>query len=236
MNNAYLCGISASLEGLEAMTNPSRQAHWENVYETKGEREVSWFQESPAPSLELIVLVGATPSSAIIDIGGGASRLVDGLLAQGYRDLTVLDLSSAALATARERLARDADRAKWVVADVTTWRPSERYDVWHDRAAFHFLNAPEEQAAYVGCLRQALKPGGHAIIGTFALDGPEKCSGLPVTRHSAKTIGELLGPDFKLVDNRRHQHATPWQSVQNFQFSTFVRIRALSSEVGTGFA
>jgi SAM-dependent methyltransferase len=206
------------------MTNQSRQTHWENVYETKGEREVSWFQESPAPSLELIALTGATPSSAIIDIGGGASRLVDGLLAQGHRNLTVLDLSSAALATARERLARDADRVKWVVADVTTWRPPERYDIWHDRAAFHFLSASEEQAAYVRCLRQALRSGGHAIIGTFALDGPEKCSGLPVTRHSAETIGELLGADFKLVDERRHRHATPWQSVQNFQFSTFVKV------------
>jgi len=206
------------------MTNSSRQAHWDNVYGIKGEREVSWFQESPAPSLELIALAGATPSSAVIDIGGGASRLVDSLLAQGYRDVTVLDLSSAALATARERLGGDADRVNWIVADVTTWQPAERYEVWHDRAAFHFLNAAEEQTAYVSCLRQALKVGGHAIIGTFALDGPEKCSGLPVTRHSAETIGELLGPDFKLADNRRHQHATPWQSVQNFQFSTFVRI------------
>jgi 2-polyprenyl-3-methyl-5-hydroxy-6-metoxy-1,4-benzoquinol methylase len=206
------------------MTNPSRQAHWENVYETKGEREVSWFQESPAPSLELIALAGVMPSSAIIDVGGGASRLVDSLLAQGCRDVTVLDLSSAALATARERLGSNAGDVKWVVADVTTWRPSERYDVWHDRAAFHFLNAPEEQAAYVGRLRQALKAGGHAIIGTFALDGPDKCSGLPVTRHSADTIGGLLGPDFKLVDQRRHRHATPWQSAQNFQFSTFVKI------------
>ena len=206
------------------MTSSSRQAHWENVYETKGEREVSWFQESPVPSLELIAQARATPSSAIVDIGGGASRLVDSLLAQGYQDLTVLDLSSAALATARERLGNDADHVKWIVADVTTWQPSERYEVWHDRAAFHFLNAHEEQAAYVECLRHALKIGGHAIIGTFALDGPEKCSGLPVTRHSAETIGELLGPGFKLVDNRRHQHATPWQSVQNFQFSTFVKI------------
>jgi SAM-dependent methyltransferase len=208
----------------EAMTGASRQAHWENVYETKGEREVSWFQESPVPSLELIGLAGATPASAIVDIGGGASRLVDSLLAQGYRDLTVLDLSSAALATARERLGNDADRVKWIVADVTTWQPLERYEVWHDRAAFHFLNAHEEQMAYVECLRRALKIGGHAIIGTFALDGPEKCSGLTVTRHSAETIGKLLGPGFSLVESRRHQHATPWQSVQNFQFSTFVKL------------
>ena len=206
------------------MTNSSRRAHWENVYESKGEREVSWFQESPAPSLDLIALTGATTSSAIVDIGGGASRLVDALLAMGHQDVTVLDLSMAALAAARERLGRDADRAKWIVADVTAWRPETRYDVWHDRAAFHFLNAPEEQAAYIERLQQGLKVGGYAIIGTFALDGPEKCSGLPVTRHSADTIGALLGSKFELRDARRHQHKTPWESVQNFQFSTFLRI------------
>jgi ubiquinone/menaquinone biosynthesis C-methylase UbiE len=216
--------VRRQAEGLEAMTYSNRQGHWEHVYETKGEREVSWFQESPAPSLELIALAGATPASAIADIGGGASRLVDHLLAQGSRDVTVLDLSAAALAASRERLGRDAERVKWIVADVTTWQPSERYEIWHDRAAFHFLNAPHEQTAYVERLQRALKVGGHAIIGTFALDGPEKCSGLPVTRHSAETIAALLGAGFRLVDSRRHQHVTPWQSAQNFQFSTFVRI------------
>ena len=131
---------------------------------------------------------------------------------------------SAALAAARERLGRDADQVKWIAADVTAWCPATKYDVWHDRAAFHFLNAPEEQAAYIERLRQGLKVGGYAIIGTFALDGPEKCSGLPVTRHSADTIGALLGSAFTLKDTRRHQHKTPWESVQNFQFSTFLRI------------
>lgn len=206
------------------MTNSNR-AHWEIVYETKAEREVSWFQENPAPSLDLIALAGATTSSAIADIGGGASRLVDALLASGHQDVTVLDLSAAALAAARARLGRDADRVKWIVADITGWRPEARYDVWHDRAAFHFLNAGEEQAAYIERLREGLKVGGYAIIGTFALDGPEKCSGLPVTRHSADTIGALLGPAFVLKDTRRHQHKTPWESVQNFQFSTFLRAR-----------
>ncbi|MEW6639035.1 MAG: class I SAM-dependent methyltransferase [Pseudomonadota bacterium] len=202
-----------------------RRSHWEHVYETKGEHEVSWFQDNPAPSLELIALAGAAPASAIIDIGGGASRLVDALLAQGFRDLTVLDLSSAALATAQARLGRAADRVTWIAADVTTWQPPQAYDIWHDRAALHFLNTPQEQAAYRDRLRQALKVGGHAIIGTFALDGPEKCSGLPVTRHSADSLGALLGADFTLVDSRRHDHATPWQAVQHFQFSTFERTR-----------
>jgi SAM-dependent methyltransferase len=205
------------------MDGASRQAHWENVYQTKSEREVSWFQDDPAPSLELIALAGAGQASAIIDIGGGASRLVDALLARAYRNVTVLDLSGAALAAARARLGQDAERASWIVADITTWRPETPYDIWHDRAAFHFLNAPEEQAAYAERLRQALKVGGHAIIGTFALDGPERCSGLPVTRHSPQSLAAVLGYGFSLQDSRRHQHRTPWETVQNFQFSTFVR-------------
>lgn len=207
------------------MPDETRKAHWETVYGTKSEREVSWFQDTPAPSLDLIALTGATPSSAIIDIGGGASRLVDALLARGFSNVTVLDLSAAALAAAQARLSATAASVTWIVADATTWQPTAQVDIWHDRAAFHFLNAPEEQAAYVARLHDALKVGGHAIIGTFAVDGPEKCSGLPVTRHSAESLAALLGPDFTLVDSRRHQHATPWQSVQNFQFSTFRRIR-----------
>lgn len=206
------------------MTSSGRAAHWQAVYESKGEREVSWFQESPSPSLELIALAGAGPTSSIVDIGGGASRLVDALLSAGYTDITVLDLSNAALVASQTRLGAASDSVDWIVADMTAWQPKRTYDVWHDRAAFHFLNAPEEQAAYVGCIRQAVKIGGHVIIGTFAVDGPEKCSGLPVTRHSADSVAALLGAGFKLTDHRRHQHATPWQSVQNFQFSSFVRM------------
>ncbi|KJC57214.1 SAM-dependent methyltransferase [Bradyrhizobium sp. LTSPM299] len=205
------------------MTISGRAAHWQNVYERKGEREVSWFQESPSPSLELIAFADAEPTSPIVDVGGGAARLVDALLTAGYADLTVLDLSDAALAASRARLGAASDRVDWIVADVTTWRPTRNYDIWHDRAAFHFLNAPEEQAAYVACVRRAVQIGGHVIIGTFAIDGPEKCSGLPVTRHSADSITALLGAGFTLTDHRRHNHTTPWQSVQNFQFSSFIR-------------
>jgi SAM-dependent methyltransferase len=199
------------------------QAHWEAVYSHKGEQEVSWFQESPEPSLELIARAGATPASDIIDIGGGASRLVDALLSRGFAHLTVLDLSEAALAKARARLGADVPKVRWIAADVTTWQPNVRYDVWHDRAAFHFLTEPEAQRAYIDRLKLALRASGHAIIATFALDGPEKCSGLPVARHSAETIGALLGAEFAVVDTRRHEHTTPWGSVQKFQFSTFVR-------------
>jgi 2-polyprenyl-3-methyl-5-hydroxy-6-metoxy-1,4-benzoquinol methylase len=206
------------------MITPASKVHWENVYNSKGEQEVSWFQESPQPSIELIGLVGTRPNAEIIDIGGGTSRLVDSLLTQGFENLTVLDLSEAALDKTRSRVGNDARSVRWIVADVTSWKPDAKYDVWHDRAALHFLIEREEQRAYVDRLKEALRPGGYAIIGTFALDGPEKCSGLSVARQSSETIGALLGPDFQLVDARRHQHTTPWQSVQNFQFSTFRRV------------
>lgn len=206
------------------METESRQAHWETVYTSKGEKEVSWFQESPAPSLALIAEIGAAPSSAIIDIGGGASRLVDHLVEDGFHDVTVLDLSAAALAAARARLGERASRAHWLVADATAWEPSRMYDVWHDRAAFHFLTEARDREAYIVRLRQALSIGGHAIIATFALDGPEKCSGLPVARYDAASLGQTLGSGFTLLQSQRSEHATPWGAQQRFQFSLFRRV------------
>ncbi|CAN7164200.1 class I SAM-dependent methyltransferase [Bradyrhizobium sp. LjRoot220] len=206
------------------MKNDSRQAHWDNVYASKRENEVSWFQESPAPSLALIAEIGATPNSAIIDIGGGASRLVDRLIEQGFCDVTVLDLSAAALETAQARLGERASRAHWLVADATTWEPSRAYDIWHDRAAFHFLTEERDRAGYIARLKQGLKTGGHAILATFALDGPEKCSGLPVMRYDAARLAQTLGAGFKLLQSRANDHATPWGSHQSFQFSVFQRV------------
>ncbi len=209
------------------MRDSSRQAHWQNVYTTKGENEVSWFQQSPAPSLELIVKCGADRNSAIIDIGGGASRLVDYLVEQGFEDVTVLDLSDAALAAAKSRLesrfGAGAERVNWIVADATTWEPVKPYDIWHDRAAFHFLTDASDRAAYIARLGRGLKIGGHAIIATFALDGPEKCSGLPVARYDSASLGQTLGTTFQLVHTLRHEHATPWDTQQIFQFSVFRR-------------
>jgi SAM-dependent methyltransferase len=205
------------------MGDASRQAHWENVYTTKRENEVSWFQQSPAPSLELIVQAGATSKSAIIDIGGGTSRLVDHLVEQRFEDVAVLDLSGAALAAAKSRLGTGAERVNWIVADATTWEPAKPYDMWHDRAAFHFLTDASDRAAYVDRLGRGLKIGGHAIIATFALDGPEKCSGLPVARYDSASLGRTLGTAFKLVHTQRHEHVTPWDSRQIFQFSVFRR-------------
>lgn len=200
-----------------------RTTHWQNVYATKGEAEVSWFQDSPTISLDMIRAARPDRDAAIIDIGGGASRLVDALLREGYRDLTVLDLSANALDTAKKRIGAAASTVDWIVADATTWRPMKTYDVWHDRAAFHFLTDPHDRAAYVERLRLAVKPEGHVIIATFAPDGPEACSGLPVQRHDSASLAAELEPDFELVETRSETHRTPWNSTQAFQFSRFRR-------------
>lgn len=199
------------------------RSHWREVYATKSETGVSWYQETPSPSLELLEAAGVTPGSGIVDVGGGASVLVDRLLALGHRDLSVVDISDAALAAARARIGLEADRVEWIAADVTEWRPSRLYDVWHDRAAFHFLTDGKGRQAYVECLRSALRAGGHAIIGTFAPDGPERCSGLPVRRYDAEGLSAALGPGFRLVDSRRHDHVTPWGTIQHFHFGTLRR-------------
>ena len=161
-----------------------RAEHWNAAYQAKGEAGVSWFEATPEVSLALIGKFGRGPETNLIDIGGGASRLVDALIARGWTSLSVLDLSQAAIDAAKARLGDAAQRVEWIVDDVTRWQPRRTYDIWHDRAAFHFLTAPEDRAAYAERLRMALKPGGHAIIATFASDGPERCSGLPVMRYA----------------------------------------------------
>ncbi|MFC7697390.1 class I SAM-dependent methyltransferase [Bradyrhizobium sp. GCM10028915] len=203
------------------MSAMDREAHWQNVYITKGEKEVSWFQEKPSKSLELIARCGADPETAIIDVGGGASRLVDELLKAGYRNLTILDLSEAALATSRERIGSRSEEVKWISGDATTWQPSEQYDIWHDRAAFHFLTEAQDRQDYIARLKSALRHGGKVIIGTFALDGPERCSGLPVQRYDANGLAAVLGPDFRLLSHGLEEHRTPWGASQMFQFSSF---------------
>jgi SAM-dependent methyltransferase len=207
----------------EAMNGTSRQEHWKHVYTTKGESEVSWFQRNATPSLELMTLTGTTFHSAVIYIGGGASRFVDALVEMGFQAVTVLDLSEATIAVAKGRLGSQANKVKWVVADVTTWEPQQVYDLGHDRATFHFLTEERDRMAYVACLSKAVKPGGHAIIARFAPDGPERCSGLPVVRYDAESLGWVLGDAFELIETRRHQHMTPWGSEQRFQFSIFRR-------------
>jgi SAM-dependent methyltransferase len=205
------------------MNNSDRQAHWQNVYATKSEKEVSWYQENPAPSLDLIAATGITGDAAIIDIGGGASRLVDSLLEKGLRRITILDLSAKALGDANTRLGRRADGIDWIAADVTIWEPSRNYELWHDRAAFHFLTEQPDRDAYVIRLKKAVRSGGHVIIATFAPDGPERCSGLPIVRYDPEALARTLGPSFELVESRRHDHLTPGGNTQRFQFSRFLR-------------
>jgi hypothetical protein len=208
----------------EKATMSDRASHWEMVYSTKAEDEVSWFQENPGISLRMIKDAGATPDSRIIDIGGGASRLVDALLQEQFRSLTVLDISVAALETSRKRIGPAGASVDWIVADVTKWAPPQAYDIWHDRAAFHFLTEASERNAYIDCLRSAVVPGGQVIIGTFALDGPERCSGLQVQRYDSKRLVVALGPSFELADSHAEAHRTPWGAIQHFQFSRFRRV------------
>jgi 2-polyprenyl-3-methyl-5-hydroxy-6-metoxy-1,4-benzoquinol methylase len=200
-----------------------RQAHWNHIYTSKDEQAVSWFEAVPQVSLDLIHATGVGHDAAVIDIGGGASRLVDALLDEGFHDLTVLDISEESLKKSKARLGARGASMQWIVADVTTWQPERLYEVWHDRATLHFLTAPEERVAYVERLMRAVRPGGHVIIATFALEGPERCSGLPVVRHDAASLAALLGPSFELMEARRQDHTTPAGAVQRFQFSRFRR-------------
>ncbi len=200
-----------------------RKAHWQGVYERKYEDEVSWYQARPALSLQLIANTGLGRDAAIIDAGGGASVLVDYLLDSGHADVTVLDIASAALEKARARLGERAAHVQWITADLLNWQPPRQYDIWHDRAVFHFLTASADRQRYVEVLKRALKPGGHVIIATFAPDGPEKCSGLPVQRHSPESIAAELGDGFELVEAADEHHITPAGKVQHFNYARLRR-------------
>lgn len=202
----------------------NREAHWQNVYTTKAPHAVSWFQPRAERSLRLIAEAGLPPEAPIIDIGAGASLLVDELLARGHRDVTLLDVSDAALTVTRTRLGAQAAGVTFVTGDVTTVAlPAARYALWHDRAVFHFLTAAAERAAYLAQLRHALAANGQIVIATFAEDGPEKCSGLPVRRYSALALAAELGADFELEVDEREQHATPFGTTQSFTYCRFRR-------------
>jgi len=191
--------------------------HWERVYQTKAPANVSWFQEHARQSVELIRQTAAAKDAAVIDVGGGASTLVDDLIAEGYADLTVLDLSEAALSAAKTRLGASANRVSWLVGDITQVDlPAHAYDVWHDRAVFHFLTKQADREAYVRAVLKAVKPGGGVIVATFAEDGPEQCSGLPVVRYSADALHAEFGAPFTLLRKEREEHQTPFGTVQKF--------------------
>jgi SAM-dependent methyltransferase len=205
------------------MSTSDRQRPWQNVYRSKGEQEVSWTQPDLEPSLGLITKYAPSLKASIVDIGGGASRLVDALAGRGYVHLTVLDLSEAALQAARQRLGARAAQVQWIAADATKWQPLAAFDLWHDRAAFHFLVDAGDREAYLDRLNRGVKVGGHAIIATFALDGPEKCSGLPVQRYDPVGLSPAIGESFELIADQPHRHVTPWGAVQSFQFSVLRR-------------
>lgn len=195
------------------------KSHWESVYQTTEPDRVSWFQPEATLSLELIQQVAPDRASNIIEVGGGASTLVDGLLAAGYSRITVIDLSSAALAQSRQRLSHLEGNVEWKEADVLTADlPAAEFDVWHDRAVFHFLTAPHQRAEYVAQVRHALRPGGCALVATFAEDGPPTCSGLDVARYSADALHAEFGADFRLIEGRREEHITPSGARQSFTY------------------
>jgi SAM-dependent methyltransferase len=198
------------------------QTHWDSTYSAKGDN-VSWYQPCPSRSLEMIRAAAPMRGAPIIDVGAGASRLADNLLIAGYSDLTLLDISEVALSRIRERLGGVTNKVKWIVADVTQWNPTRIWDIWHDRAVFHFLTDKAAQDAYLAILKQATKPGSTVILSTFALTGPEKCSGLPVQRYSANTLAGRLEPDFALYTKGTEQHPTPFGTTQDFIYAGFRR-------------
>jgi len=203
------------------MTGDDRAAHWDSVYGTKAEREVSWFEASPAASLALIARTGFGPDAAIVDIGAGRSTLPDALLAAGYRDVTLVDVSRTALDQVRARL---ADRVSYVVTDIARWTPPRAFDVWHDRAVLHFLTAEDDRDGYRRALFAGTRPGSQVILSTFAPSGPEQCSGLPVRRYGRAEVADFLGPEFEIVESFESDHRTPWDAVQRFHTARAVRL------------
>jgi len=205
-------------------TSFDRKNHWENIYSGKKATEVSWYQQCPEHSLNLIDATGVEKTASIIDIGGGASTLVDFLLATDYKNLSVLDISSSAIEQAKVRLGQQAVKVNWIVHDITSFVAEKPFDVWHDRAVFHFLTDADDRASYVKNLSDSTQPGAHAIIATFNFDGPEKCSGLDIVRYSTESLSEIFSENFKLIETKTEEHKTPGGASQSFVYCRFVRV------------
>jgi SAM-dependent methyltransferase len=200
----------------------SRNKHWEKVYTDKTPDAVSWYQPHLQQSLRLLECAGLSRSSSIIDVGGGASTLVDDLLALGCLRLTVLDISAHALEISKGRLGTRAEAVSWIAGDITAVDlPASHFDIWHDRAVFHFLTSADDRRKYVSTLRIALRPGGHAVFATFATDGPPRCSGLDVYRYDAASLCTELGSGFNLVESASEKHQTPSNATQSFLYCLF---------------
>jgi len=203
----------------------SNKSHWEKIYSTKKQNELSWTQTSATLSLELIQKTGLGPGSKMIDVGGGTSVLPKNLLERNFSNLTVVDFSAEALSTAKRQLGELGTKFTWLEGDITTIPlPTTEFDLWHDRAVFHFLTEKEKRSQYVAQAYQSLKPGGFLIIATFALEGPEKCSGLEVVRYSSASLQSALGGQFQLRESRSETHTTPWKTSQEFLYCLFQKV------------
>lgn len=199
-----------------------RKKHWESVYQNRSPLEVSWYQQNPVLSLRLIRETGLALDAPVIDIGGGVSRLVDKLCESGYTRVSVLDISANALAYAKHRLVEKANTVQWYEADVTGFNPPHQFALWHDRAVFHFLTDRVDRESYIGVIKQALAPGGHLIMMTFAMDGPVKCSGLDIVQYDAEKMVAELGAGFELVETGNEVHLTPAGKPQKFAYFRFL--------------
>lgn len=199
----------------------SKKKHWETIYKTKKLDEVSWYQPIPQPSLKYIESFGLAKSARIIDVGGGDSFLVDNLLKQGYTNITILDISEKALQRAKQRLGEDANKITWIVSDILDFKPPNKYDLWHDRAALHFLTSENEIKKYIQTLEDAIEDDGKVIIGAFSEDGPTKCSGINIKQYSIENLKEIFSDNFSFIEGEYIDHQTPSGSIQNFTFCKF---------------
>jgi 2-polyprenyl-3-methyl-5-hydroxy-6-metoxy-1,4-benzoquinol methylase len=199
----------------------STKEHWNTIYQNKEPNEVSWFQKKPTISIDLINNLSIEKTASIIDVGGGDSLLVDYLLKQGYTNITVLDISEKAIAKAKDRLGNKAEKVKWIVSDILDFKSENNFDVWHDRAAFHFITTQKGIKQYFKGLEKYVTSNGSVILGTFSKTGPEKCSGIPITQYSEESIEALFKPLFKKESCLEQDHRTPFDTLQNFIFSTF---------------
>ena len=203
---------------------PDKKQHWENIYRTKELKDVSWFQPKPTTSLDFIKEFNVPLDARIIDVGGGDSLFADHLLQMGYTDISVLDISEHALERAKKRLGKDAIKIKWIVADAADFHPTEQYDFWHDRAAFHFLTSESEIENYIETIKKSISPNGVLILGTFSEEGPKKCSGIEIKQYSEKTMAERLTQFFHKVKCISVDHKTPFDTIQNFIFCSFKKL------------
>ena len=207
------------------MENFDRKKHWENIYQTKELKDVSWFQPTPETSLDFFKQFNVPTTAKVIDIGGGNSFLVDHLLDLGYQDISVLDISAAAIDRAKQRLGDKAKNVKWIVADAATFKPTEKYDFWHDRAAFHFLTDEQEISNYLQTAQEGINPTGVLVIGTFSEQGPKKCSGIEIKQYSETTMTEQLKKFFEKIKCITVDHLTPFDTIQNFVFCSFRKLQ-----------